>query len=437
MCRRRRTGVSRSSIRCGLLSAVLLLCTLPVQLAAQLTVQAGAADTADVALQDRYVVHLITMSPGEAVWERFGHNGIWVQDRLTGEDTFFEWGVFDFQQVNFVARLIRGEMLYSMDVTPLAYKLSRYRTRTVWADELALTPDQEGALLAALSENARTENRDYIYDYYDDNCSTRVRDMLDRDGVLGGVLYETIRDQQTGRSWRWHTLRLLQSQPWAYYGIHVAFGQPADREIDRWQETFLPLKLRDAVLEAQVPDGAGGMRPLVVQQTLLADAGVMPPDARPAWVLPAGLIGLLLGGSLLLLGGWARGAAAGRVVLGVVGAGISLFFGVAGTVMLGLWFFTDHDPAAWNEGVLQATPIHLVLAALLLPLLLGKRPADLTVRLARWLSAAALLGLILKALPLFAQTNLEFLALTIPLQLGLAGAIARAALPPVEAGQGS
>jgi len=429
--------VSRSSIRTGLAAAALFLFLLPVPgLAQQVESDRAAASESDgqPATQDRYLVHLVTMSPGEAVWERFGHNGIWVRDRYTGEDTFYEWGVFDFQQVNFVARLIRGEMLYSMDDAPLASKLARYRTRTIWADELALTPAQEEALVAALTENAQPGNREYIYDYYDDNCSTRVRDMLDQEGVLGGALYETIRGQMTGHSWRWHTLRLLQAQPWAYYGIHIAFGQPADREIDRWQEAFLPLKLREVVREARVPDGAGGTRPLVVRETLLADGGAMPPTSRPAWLLPAGLVGLVLGGGLLLLGGWARRAAAGRVVLGVVGLLLSGFLGIAGTVMLGLWFFTDHDSAAWNEGVLQATPLHFVLALLLLPLLVGRRPGEAAVRWARWLSAAALLGLILKALPLFGQTNLEFLALTIPLQLGLAGAVARAALRPSTGG---
>ncbi|HKK92761.1 MAG TPA: DUF4105 domain-containing protein [Longimicrobiales bacterium] len=406
----------------------------PGQDAAAQTVPPDGAGARNVTAQagsfDRYTVHLVTMSPGEAVWERFGHNGLWVEDHLTGTDTFFEWGVFSFQQVNFVARLIRGEMLYSMDVAPLAAKLSRYGTRTVWADELALTPDQEAALVAAMVENARPENAEYIYDYYDDNCSTRVRDMLDRAGVLDGALFATVADEPTDRSWRWHTLRLLQSQPWAYYGIHIAFGQPADRTIDRWESTFLPLKLRDIVREAQVPDGAGEARPLVVRERVLVEAGSLPPASKPAWLLPAALLGLALGGALFLLGGWARRAAAGRAVLGVVGFAVSAALGVAGTVMLGLWFFTDHDPAAWNEGVLQATPFHFILAILLLPLLIGRRPGDLTVRIARWLSALALLGLLLKVFPMFSQVNLELLVLTIPIQLGLAGAVARAGLAP-------
>lgn len=407
----------------GLVVAIALSLGLPGLLAAQ-------SEPTEPGGFDRYTVHLVTMSPGEAVWERFGHNGLWVEDHLTGADTFFEWGVFSFQQVNFVARLVRGEMLYSMDVAPLAAKLARYGSRTVWADELALTPAQEAALVGAMVENARPENARYIYDYYDDNCSTRVRDMLDRDGVLGGALFAAVGGEPTEHSWRWHTLRLLQSQPWAYYGIHVAFGQPADRTIDRWESTFLPLKLRDVVREARVSNGAGGTRPLVVGERLLVDAGSLPARDKPAWLLPAALLGLALGGGLLLLGGWARRAAVGRAALGAVGFAVSASLGVAGTVMLGLWFFTDHDPAAWNEGVLQATPIHLVLAIFLLPLLIGRRPGDATIRLARWLSALALLGLLLKVFPFFSQANLELLVLTIPIQLGLAGAVARAGLAP-------
>lgn len=392
---------------------------------------------------DRYRVHLVTMSPGPAIWERFAHNGLWVEDAVTGRDLVFQWGLFDFRQENFVTRLIRGEMLYRMGAVSLENTKLQYggTGRRIWAQELALTPAQESSLVEALYENARPENAEYIYDYYDRNCSTRLRDALDAPGVLSGTLREMLEGVETQYSFRWHTLRLLQDSPWAYYGIHIAFGQPADRPIDRWQETFLPMKLREAVAEATVPDGTGGARPLVVRDTVLVAGEVNRPMSKPSWHLASAGAGAVLGALLIGLGAWGRAAAAGRVLLGMLGVVISAFLGVAGTVMLGLWFFTDHDSAAWNEGVLQATPVHFALAAMLLPLVVGRRPGPRAVRLARWLSALALLGLVLKAVPLFSQANLELVALLLPIQLGLSGALARAALhprsidpPPVDRG---
>ncbi|MDT8369988.1 MAG: DUF4105 domain-containing protein [Longimicrobiales bacterium] len=393
-------------------------------------VTAAAVQPPSEAAFDRFTVHLVTMSPGEEVWERFSHNGVWIKDHATGEDFFFEWGLFDFGQVDFVPRLVRGEMLYRMGATSFEGMLVRYGGRRVWADELALTPAQEAALVALLVENARPENRDYIYHYYLRNCSTRLRDALDAPGVLDGALHRALGGVETGRSWRWHTLRLLRELPWAYYGIHLALGQPTDREIDRWEETFLPLRLRAAVREMVVSDGAGGERPLVRADTLLVAGEARVPLEKPNRVFSGLVVGLLLGGGFLLVGRWARTALAGRVVLGVLGSATALLYGVAGILMPALWFFTDHDFAARNEGILQATPFHLLLVLFLLPLVAGRRPGARAVRLSRWLSALALLGLLLKALPPFTQANLELIVLLLPLQLGLAGAIARAALAP-------
>ena len=133
-------------------------------------------------------ISIMTMGAGAEVWERFGHNAIVVEDRRLGSSVAYNYGMFSFRQENFLLRFLQGRMMYWMAgiSTPKASCPSTATLqRSVWQQELNLTPAQRLALRDFLEWNARKENRFYRYDYYRDNCSTRVRDAIDR--VLGGV----------------------------------------------------------------------------------------------------------------------------------------------------------------------------------------------------------------------------------------------------------
>ncbi len=372
---------------------------------------------------DPLTVYLVTIGTGDAIWERFGHNAIWIHDRAEGTDIAYNWGIFDFNQVGFIPRLIKGTMLYSMAPFDMGAMLRAYvaSNRSVWAQELALTPEQEQALQAFVRWNALPENRDYHYDYYRDNCSTRVRDALDR--VLGGALRADMVGKPTGTTYRWHTRRLLQDLPLAYAGIEEVLSQRADRPIDEWQEDFLPMQLRDHIRHVTVPDGKGGTRPLVVSERQLYPASR--PEAPTQVDFKTGVylaIGLALGSILLLLG-WGGGSAAARVGLAVLGGLWALVTGVAGVVLVGAWLFTDHVFWYGNENLFQTGPVALVLAPLVGMLLLRRRPGRVTVALGLAVAGLSLLGFVLQALPWLDQVNQEIIAVTLPANLGLAGAL--------------
>ena len=148
--------------------------------------------------------------------------------------------MFSFDQPGFLGRLLRGTMLYWMAPFETEGMVSAYAVadRSVWVQELALTRAQREELRALLALNALPENRFYRYDYYRDNCSTRVRDALDR--VLDGRLRTALAGIATGTTHRWHTRRLLRQMPAMYTGIQLLLSGKADRPIDRWEEAFLP-----------------------------------------------------------------------------------------------------------------------------------------------------------------------------------------------------
>ena len=191
-------------------------------------------------------VFLLTMGPGRSVYERYGHNAIWIHHDVTGVDLVYNYGTFDFAAPGFVTNFVRGRPQYWLGVANIGQTLDSYLRdrRGVAAQELALLPSQRLALAVALADNALPQNRRYTYDYFLDNCSTRVRDALDR--VLGGALRAATEGRPAEGSFRVHTQRSLANDVLMYTGIMLGQGPRTDRAIDQWAEMFLPARSRSA-----------------------------------------------------------------------------------------------------------------------------------------------------------------------------------------------
>ena len=233
-------------------------------------------------------VYLMTLGPGDAVWERFGHNAIVIEDASTGTSIAYNWGMFDFNQPGYVPRLMQGRMLYWMagyDTQAFA-NVYVQTNRSIWMQELNLTPAQRAALRDYVEWNALEANKFYRYDYYRDNCSTRVRDAIDR--ALGGQLSEALRSTPTDETFRSHTQRLTYDDPLTYTGLQLAMGNPVDQPITAWEETFIPMELREHVRNVHVIDEHGRRVPLVAREFTAFEAQ-RPPLAERAPHLAAEL----------------------------------------------------------------------------------------------------------------------------------------------------
>jgi hypothetical protein len=356
------------------------------------------------------------------VWERFGHNFLLFQDVGGGWDVAYHWGVFSFNQVDFVPRLIKGTMLYGMGRTDLENLLAEYQVvdRPVWSQELALTPSQRWELLNLVEENFLPENRDYRYDYYRDNCSTRVRDMLNR--VLDGALEDQFSADTTDYSFRWHTRRVLQEMPGYYLGIQFVLGPSADRPITVWDEMFLPVTLMDRIGELQVPDNEGGTRSLIRSDGALLGSSRAEEPSGPPMALPIFLAGgLLLGGAMILLtGSGAMHKNLGRRAgVSILAGGWSLVAGVGGSILLGAWLFTDHFFWYRNFNLFQVNPLSFLLLIAVVVFFFSGRLPGWGRKVAAALAILTIVGLLLELLPGIGQKNAEILALTVPVNLAL------------------
>ena len=380
-------------------------------------------------------VFLMTIGPGDYTWERFSHNALVIRDDRDRTEVAYNWGMFDFNQVGFWPRLARGRMLYSMQGFPTSAWLEVYRraNRDVWLQTVNLTPGERLELQAVVQELDTEANRYYRYDYYRDNCSTRVRDVLDR--VLGGQIRVATEDTDTGTTYRWHTARLLQSVPAAYAGIQFVVGNRGDETISAWEEMFLPLRLKAHLDGVRIVHAEGESGPLLGEAAHVVEATRDPlPLAAPDFLFPLLLLGTALGALFAGLGWMAgEGKRWGGWTLALAGALWSGAVGLLGTGLLLSWLFTDHVFWALNENAFQANPVSLVLAGGLIREALklnGHRVGILTrIRAdaaAKVVGGLAIAGLCIQVLPGFDQVNGEVLAVLLPAHLGLAWGALRA-----------
>ena len=381
---------------------------------------------------DTLTVSLVTFQPGTEYWQRFGHNALLLREAASGKAITYNYGLFDFRQKNFFLNFARGLMIYRVAPNWLANDLPIYAEDGRWAREqvLALTPAQRGWLRDYLAWNVDPAHAEYRYDYFRSNCSTRVRDALDR--ALGGALRRQLEGRATAASYRSEALRLIAPDRPLMIAMDVALGPVADRPIDLWQQSFAPLTLMDALRGITVTAADGSQQPLVSSEHELLPATTLadPPVAAPSLLLPFLGAGVAL--ALLLVVCAAQRA---RTLLRVSGAllalTLTLLLSLAGLILAALWGLTDHW-AGWRNGnLLLLNPLGLLLLpAWLGALRRGWQPRPSAHALGCFIALGAALALPLRLLPGTEQQNLHWIALLLPVQLALAWALRPAPAQP-------
>jgi hypothetical protein len=312
-------------------------------------------------------VSVLTQGQGHAVWEHYGHNLIWIRNDATGESNVWNWGVFDFADPAFIVRFLFGNA---------KYRIQRYESnfwfnneglpagRDLIAQELALTPGQRAAVDAFVRTNELDANKYYRYDYYLDNCSTRLRDVLDL--ALGGAIRSSLEPRTGQRTFRGETLRLNQQNGWLFLGLDFALGKPADRTMTPWEEAFVPMRLRDALRTVTVRNSAGESIPLVRSERVIVRSPGPPERAViDSTGVRVALLVSALGCSLLVL---VLGALARRgkrvAAIGLTTAAVVLHsvLGAFASLLVFMWCFTRHAFWAWNAHLLLLTPVSIAVA---------------------------------------------------------------------------
>ncbi len=309
-----------------------------------------------IRLSDAAEIRILTCGPYQPeLYSAFGHSAIRVHDPEVGIDYLFNYGVFDFRQPNFYLNFARGYLNYQLAVTDYSYFRDAYinDNRYIHEQILNLTAEEKQKFFDFLQWNMQPENRFYYYDYFYDNCATRVRDALVRtfgdaiefDGSYVNTTY-TIRDL---------TDLYLEQQPWGDLGIDLCLGLPMDTLATPYMYMFLPDYIEKGFDNAYII--RDGSRIPLVRETVVTYESNPEPD-HSSLVTP-----FIAFSALLILGAWLTWKDY-RNRKRFVWFDFILFtvVGLVGWLLALLWLVTDHNAAAQNLNLLWAIPLYFPLS---------------------------------------------------------------------------
>ncbi len=297
-------------------------------------------------------VSLLTCGPGtEEVYEVFGHTAIRIIDsNATGDarDLVYNYGMFNGFDENFELKFMRGKLPYYCGVNTFPDFVSEYTElgRAVEEQVLLLTEQEKEQINARLQWNVQPEHMYYKYDFFFDNCATRIRDIF-QDALGKRFEYGEARPKGFRPSYRDIMNRYFFNRHWERVGVNILLGSKIDRRMSNADIMFLPDYLRDGLRGAHLQGVPAATAPQVIVPGTVIDA------PRTNWPMIVSCILLALTAAGLLIRPL-------RVLGGVMVTFLLLLSGVLGCVILVMWFATDHQACANNFNVLWLLPTNLL-----------------------------------------------------------------------------
>ena len=298
-------------------------------------------------------ISVITIGPWQGeLYSAFGHSAFRVFDPALRIDDFYNYGVFDFDQPNFYLNFARGHLNYKLGVDP--YPLYRdyfiRHNRYVHEQILNLDSAQKQVVFDYLFWNSQPENAYYFYDYFYDNCASRLRDILKsnfQDDLRFDSTFIT-----TNYTIRDLTDLYLRYQPWGDLGIDICLGLPMDKTARPYEYMFLPDYIESSFDHAVLVN-EGSTKPLVRDKVSVYES--FPEEPPRSLIHPWLAFGLLLAATIWVTWKDWRAKKTSKwfdmMLFGVVG--------LVGLLLLLLWVATDHRAAAKNFNLLWAMPLHV------------------------------------------------------------------------------
>lgn len=394
--------------------------------AALSTAQASAPWMTGQSRPEDLKITVVTFSPGDELEAWWGHTALIVADTKLDYALLYNFGMFGpvgrQDDLAFIKDFIKGRLIFWVAPTSIMGTFEMYRRfdRDVRLQELDLEPSEAQAIATRLGTHVLPENMMYRYHHYNDNCSTRPRDIIDE--AIGGQL-KAATAGPSRMTLRDHTLRYSRVSPLMSLVLDYLQADSLDKPIIAQKDAYLPDELERQLNAQHVKRADGSDRPLVKKawDFYTAKARVKPPEKAPNWLLYELLAGLGLAALAHAFGHFGRdGKKSFRILLGLYTLLLGVLLGIFGSALTFLMLFTDHDVTYWNENIFQANPIHLALVVTGFQLMRGKVTAA---RNNRWvwsvLGAISALGVLIKVLPMADQNNWNILALTVPVNVGV------------------
>lgn len=301
-------------------------------------------------------ISLITCDAGNEIYAHFGHSAIWVYDDSLGIDKVYNYGTFDFDDPDFMIKFASGKLLYKLSISDMDHFIYEYvhSNRTVRELLLNLSLNQKKKIYQFLENNYLPENRYYLYDFYFDNCATRIRDVFEN--ALGDSLqldYSLFENKET--TFRQLIKPDLIEEKWLTLGIDLILGAGVDNITMPKEFTFLPINMEKSFENGDIVDNTLN-KPFVLAKRTLFEAKPQPQKKNSRMQNPTFIMWMLFV-LLLLIFIWAFRK---QIKIGVIDFFLWLIPALLGFVLVLLMLFSDHHVVKDNWNVLWANPVHIV-----------------------------------------------------------------------------
>lgn len=307
-------------------------------------------------LSDDAEASVLTFGPGNSLNDAFGHNAFKIKDKAKGIDIVYGYGQYDFDAPNFYLKFARGKLNYLISRHFYSDIFNYYsrENRTINEQVLNLSTEQKQKLFDYLEDNYKPENRKYLYDFFYDNCATKIRDVLST--VTNNAITFKKPESFEPKTFRTLIYEHVDKNSWGSFGIDVALGSVVDRQASANEFMFLP-KYIHAFFEVSKING---------NEDLVKSSNVLykrKDDNSSGFIFsPLVILGLLAIVILFITYKDFKGQKRTKWL------DVTLFSltGTIGILLLLLWFGTDHTATWQNYNLLWACPLNIIVIGQLL-----------------------------------------------------------------------
>ena len=305
-------------------------------------------------------IYLLTCGPGTETYSIYGHSALRIIIPGKNSDQVYNWGVFDFGTPNFAWKFAKGRLEYMLGVYSYESFLREYKHENRWviSQKINLDEKEKYMLFNLITENLKPENVRYRYDFFFDNCSTRIRDLLEK-ATGENLIYPDDEIKKNLPTFRKLISEYQKGYPWMNFGINLLLGSTCDKKATFRDKMFLPLDLQKGLSSLSVRRD-DKMIPLLTNPVfeLSFRQAEQKENLTGSPVFTFSMILILF----IILTGVVRKRTPNRVI----DIFIFTFFSILSIMMIFFNFFTDHQQLRWNLNILWLNPLILLCLATLI-----------------------------------------------------------------------
>lgn len=299
-------------------------------------------------------VSLLTVTPGEELYTTWGHSALRVTDTVTNQDIVYNYGTFYFGDPDFYTKFIRGKLMYYLDSDNYDsfVEENRGENRGITEQVLNLSCAEKRNVIMLLEANMMGQNRFYKYDFLFDNCTTRLRDLIEKASDSSVHFGKVLQSKASFRDLI-HEYLDYNDQQWSKLGIDILLGKKTDAFPAPYQVMFLP----DYLMKTFDSSTIGTNKLVSEKHSIIRQKYVS--RSKDNLTHPFFLFVCLF--VIIAFLSFSKNKPTQKVLASFDGF---LFFitGLLGILILFMWFGTDHIMCRDNLNILWAWPTNVIAA---------------------------------------------------------------------------